>query len=155
MDTTNERPIDLMADVDETQLREVFDRLHSLERQQSEAGRDIDRRIAELEKQAALDRKDFINSLDVIKTMLEQITNGETRNCMQHQSDLEAMSLRVDRVIKDLHDYKAERAKADKELSDAASKRSFVIWSAAIMAAVSLLAKAVPWIMENAIQGVK
>ena len=150
---TTERHTDLMAGVEETQLREIFDRLHAVERQQADAGRSNDQRMAEIEKNAALDRKELATSLNTIKDMLTQIMSGETKNCLIHKAEIDALTIRMTSAENAMAIYKLEQAEVAKEQAEAIRHRYTLIWTALITGVVSLALKAVPWILSEIVKG--
>lgn len=132
-----ERADSKMPDPDEKTMREVFDRLHAIERQQSDSGRTTDTRMASIETQAALDRKDTLNALNSIKDMLGQILNGETKNCLVHKAELDALKLLVENNHDEFVTFRKDRVEALGKKADKTSVNA-LWWVCSILGAALL-----------------
>ena len=137
-----------MADVDEKQMREMYDRLHAIERQQSDADRKYMERMGEIEKQAALDRANYLNSISGIKDMLQLIIGGKTENCLVHKAELDVLRNDLQRERDSFLAYRTEQAMLAEKHEAALQHRSWLIWGALVSGGASFLWKLVPWIAK-------
>jgi len=102
----DERPF-LMSELDETTMREIFERLLAIEGKQN----DYDR------EQAVL-KVEFLGVVKNINEKLIDIAEGRNKNCMEHKAELAAMKLLVQTLRQDFDNAQKAHAKIAERLQD-------------------------------------
>ena len=130
-----------MAELDEKSLRDVFDRLHAIETNQSN-----------YEKDQAVLRVEFLGVVKAINEKLSDIAEGRNKNCLEHKAEMLAIQTYGQQTRKDFQDYKQAQIEADKSRQALLEGRAKIIWTALVVGIIGFLLQAVPWIIQSAIK---
>lgn len=102
----DERPL-LMSELDETTMREIFERLLAMESKQND-----------YDKEQAVLKVEFLGVVKNINEKLIDIAEGRNKNCMEHKAELAAMKLLVQTLRQDFDKSQERSAETVRRLQD-------------------------------------
>lgn len=102
----DERPF-LMSELDETAMREIFERLFAIEGKQND-----------YDKEQAVLKVEFLGVVKNINEKLIDIAEGRNKNCLEHKAELAAMRLLIQTLRQDFDKAQERSADTVKRLQD-------------------------------------